>query len=373
MASCNNDKLKAFLTKPTMRKRRRLDEAQEAEHQADNRFIGKIFFEARVLTLPTDLSEPILVMGSEDVYEFVTYVKRFDLDDNLLDPIDAVSADKAITAILNCPQAVVTSTKNIQVGDIVTVQLNTPAQQGVSEFFSIVNKIATDDEYADKLSRKIDESGGQTQQTFDNLSRDQQIQAEINRLAAATTPEKLTLKATDNVVKNGTLTDADFDFLLNVNGTKVTSPGLVYDSNKILLDYRSTDPNGGIAFAKVAGENYANKFKELCRAYRTEAIAQGWSVKYIIINSCFRSYAKQLYLEATQPALSAAPGTSNHGWGMAFDWGSGIVRVRDLVGTDQHTWMVANAPTYGFESTLNRTGEAWHFEISDRDQVYKQE
>lgn len=354
-----------------MRKRRRLEESQEAEHQAGNIFVGKIYFEARVLTKPTDLSEPILVLGGDQLYEFVTYVKIFDLDDGTVDPVDMSTGDKATTAILQCPQAVV-NTKNLQVGDIVTVLKNNPAlPQRVYEFYSIVNKIATDDQYAERLSRKFDQGGGQTQEVFDNLTRAQQIEAEIERLRATANVEERELKATNNVVKNGTLTDEDFDFLLNVNSTKVTSPSYVYDQGKILLEYRSTDSKGGIAFAKVTGENYANNFRELCRAYRAEAEAKNWEVKYIIINSCFRSFDKQVRLEATQPSLSADPGTSNHGWGMAFDWGNGIVKVKNLRGTEQHDWMVANAPSFGFEETFSRTGEPWHFEISNQDQVYK--
>jgi len=372
MASCNNDKLKAFLTKPKLRRRRRLDEIQEAEHQADNKFVGKIFFEARVLNIPIQ-TEPILVTGGSEIYEFFTYVRLFDKDDPVADPIDAADSARAIQQILSLPVALVESTKNIKVGDIVTVRLNSPAQQGAYEFYSIVNKVATDKEYADKLATKLDNGSGQTRGAFDNLSRGDQIQAAIAELRNNFQPEERTLAVNDETVTNGTLTDTGFDFLLNADGNKVNSVGFVYDNNEILIDFRSTDANGGIAFAKSNnGENMAEQFRNLCRAYRQASKDNNWpGPKYIIINSCFRSYEKQLYLEATQPELSAQPGTSNHGWGMAFDWGNGVVRVRDLVGQVHHTWMVQNAPAFGFTSTLEITGEPWHFEVTNEAAFYK--
>ena len=111
MASCNNDKLKAFLTKPKNRKARRLEEAQEAEHQAGNRFIGKIYFEARVLTKPTDLSEPFLVLGSEEQYNFVSYIKIFDIHDGYPEPWEMNSSIEAITVMMQLERAA-SSTQN---------------------------------------------------------------------------------------------------------------------------------------------------------------------------------------------------------------------------------------------------------------------
>ena len=83
------------------------------------------------------------------------------------------------------------------------------------------------------------------------------------------------------------------------------------------------------------------------------------------ITSAFRSYEKQLYLEATQPAFSAEPGTSNHGWAIAFDWGVPGVPRKQLGTRPEFTWMFYNAPQYQFFAKgMDFTKqEPWHFEI----------
>ena len=59
---------------------------------------------------------------------------------------------------------------------------------------------------------------------------------------------------------------------------------------------------------------------------------------------------------------AATPGTSNHGWGRAIDWGSGV----QTLGSAEHSWMVANAPLFGWWwPTQFRAApylEPWHFE-----------
>lgn len=87
----------------------------------------------------------------------------------------------------------------------------------------------------------------------------------------------------------------------------------------------------------------------------------------LFITSAYRDYATQVYLRSLylsgRGAYAVPPGTSNHGWGMAVDFG-GNVRY---IGTVEHTWMVANAPRYGFV-WLRRAGngsiEPWHFDAS---------
>lgn len=49
-------------------------------------------------------------------------------------------------------------------------------------------------------------------------------------------------------------------------------------------------------------------------------------------------------------ATAAAPGTSNHGWGLAID-------IKDSSGS-RLAWLVRNAPTYGFYWEIQ--DEAWH-------------
>lgn len=111
---------------------------------------------------------------------------------------------------------------------------------------------------------------------------------------------------------------------------------------------------------------------------------------HIILTDSYRTYAGQV--TAKEKELSggnkaATPGTSNHGWGLAFDFdhkdesytsGNGaskFVGVGDskASGFDSivYKWLFANAPTYSFHnppwaqkkgSPGSKYPEAWHFE-----------
>ncbi len=58
-------------------------------------------------------------------------------------------------------------------------------------------------------------------------------------------------------------------------------------------------------------------------------------------------------------AVAAIPGTSNHGWGLAIDFGSGI----QTAGSDQKKWADANGPKWAWYPVGNDFGEPWHFEF----------
>lgn len=61
-------------------------------------------------------------------------------------------------------------------------------------------------------------------------------------------------------------------------------------------------------------------------------------------------------------AAAAVPGTSNHGWGLAADFASGI----NSAGTAAHKWMNANGPEHGWIwptwAQKKPTFEPWHRE-----------
>jgi len=68
----------------------------------------------------------------------------------------------------------------------------------------------------------------------------------------------------------------------------------------------------------------------------------------------------------TKGYLCATPGTSNHGSGVAVDFGGGI----ETFGTKQYRWMAANAPglSWTHPSWAESGGskpEAWHWEYTD--------
>ncbi|WP_369370676.1 D-alanyl-D-alanine carboxypeptidase family protein [Promicromonospora sp. Populi] len=81
------------------------------------------------------------------------------------------------------------------------------------------------------------------------------------------------------------------------------------------------------------------------------------------VSDGYRSYAEQVSVAATRGGLAAVPGTSNHGWGQAVDLSGGI----ESFGSAEHSWMVTNAGTYGWEHPLwaqagGTKPEAWHWE-----------
>lgn len=58
---------------------------------------------------------------------------------------------------------------------------------------------------------------------------------------------------------------------------------------------------------------------------------------------------------------AAFPGTSNHGWAISCDFGSGAATY----GSEAKVWLDANAPAYGWKPTGNGFAkrEAWHFDF----------
>lgn len=81
----------------------------------------------------------------------------------------------------------------------------------------------------------------------------------------------------------------------------------------------------------------------------------------------YRSLAQQITVRQVKGTLAAIPGTSNHGWGIAVDFASGI----NTRGSAEHKWMQENAGRYGWRNpdwaTPGRPGfekdEPWHWEF----------
>jgi hypothetical protein len=83
----------------------------------------------------------------------------------------------------------------------------------------------------------------------------------------------------------------------------------------------------------------------------------------ITVTDSYRDYAAQVRVKAIKGDLAATPGFSNHGWALAVDLGGGI----EYFGTDQHDWMRANAPAFGWilpawAQPGGSKPEAWHWE-----------
>ena len=85
----------------------------------------------------------------------------------------------------------------------------------------------------------------------------------------------------------------------------------------------------------------------------------------LLITSAYRPYADQVYWRNRYLAgtgnYAVPAGTSNHGWATAIDFGGPVASI----GTKQHSWMVANAPRFGFvwlRKAGNGSIEPWHFD-----------
>ena len=85
----------------------------------------------------------------------------------------------------------------------------------------------------------------------------------------------------------------------------------------------------------------------------------------LCVTDSYRTYSEQVALYASKPALAAVPGRSNHGWGVAVDFGCGV----NQFGSEAHEWMRARAVAFGwFHPTWAQAGgsrpEAWHWEFA---------
>lgn len=83
----------------------------------------------------------------------------------------------------------------------------------------------------------------------------------------------------------------------------------------------------------------------------------------LCITDSYRSLDAQVDAHHRKPRITAIPGTSNHGWGLAVDLCGGINRF----GTAQTAWMAANAARYGWlhpdwAQAGGSNPEPWHWE-----------
>ncbi|WP_138735357.1 D-alanyl-D-alanine carboxypeptidase family protein, partial [Modestobacter excelsi] len=83
----------------------------------------------------------------------------------------------------------------------------------------------------------------------------------------------------------------------------------------------------------------------------------------LCITDSYRSLDAQVDAHHRKPAITAVPGTSNHGWGLAVDLCGGI----NVFGTAQTAWMQVNAAHYGWvhpewAQAGGQNPEPWHWE-----------
>lgn len=361
---CNNDKIRSFLTKPNSRMRKKFNDLQDAEKERDSSFAGRTVFNARVIGSPRATQAAVNNSSGTEAaqYNFIVQVRVFDVDNMIPDPIQSNTASSAATVINMHSDALVPSTlSGLITGDIVVIEFMEPYNQNTKQTPRIRSKVRSDPDYGEKIRTNFDNSQAGMQSFFDSG-----IPTTVGDTSGFQPKRRPYLLSPNTIIENGSVPSARLDFV-QVNGYNVVSKGTqVKDADgNIILEYYSSDTQGGLAFIKGPnGENYANKLIELSNAYRAAALAAGdWANEWIVITSAYRSFAKQKQLYNDLGSTRAAePGTSNHGWGLAFDFNHGA--TRDPTFEDkEYLWMNANASQYGFYNAGRGFNEPWHFEV----------
>lgn len=109
--------------------------------------------------------------------------------------------------------------------------------------------------------------------------------------------------------------------------------------------------------------DYNNLAKAFYEKFKTKLpLGQGYR-PYEEQSQIYHNPAK---VNAKGQKLGAVPGTSNHGWGVAFDWNTTDKNGVKGFNSETYKWMLANAPTYNFENPSwavegGSKEEPWHF------------
>jgi len=130
---------------------------------------------------------------------------------------------------------------------------------------------------------------------------------------------------------------------------------------------------------RSAGSNGLLPAKDLCTLWdghtrlRADAAASlaEFNAAYVArfgadmcLASGYRTLAEQRSVKATRGSLAAAPGKSNHGWGLAVDFCS------QLTSGERWVWLNANAKAFGWENPAwalpggSGPHERWHWEYT---------
>ncbi|MCC2336284.1 M15 family metallopeptidase [Cellulomonas wangsupingiae] len=125
--------------------------------------------------------------------------------------------------------------------------------------------------------------------------------------------------------------------------------------------------NGQIPSSALCGVSFDSAALLRCDAAQAlEALDAAFFAQFgthLDVSDSYRSYGAQVACRANKGRLCAAPGTSNHGMGVAVDLGGNV----QSFGTAQHEWMRQHAPAYQWTlPEWARQGgskpEPWHWE-----------
>ena len=118
--------------------------------------------------------------------------------------------------------------------------------------------------------------------------------------------------------------------------------------------------NGRVASSSLCEVDLPGRHLLQCDAARAleeaDAAYHAQTGGHLVVTDTYRSYSLQVVTRSRKPSTAAAPGTSNHGWGMAID----------LDGPSS-AWLRAHGADYGWVHPLwARPGgskpESWHLE-----------
>jgi hypothetical protein len=123
--------------------------------------------------------------------------------------------------------------------------------------------------------------------------------------------------------------------------------------------------NGQIPADQLCSLGHGQRLRcDAAAAYTAMSAAYGATFgSPLCITDSYRSLDAQVDAHHRKPTITAVPGTSNHGWGLAVDLCGGI----NVFGTAQMAWMQVNAAHYGWlhpdwAQAGGQNPEPWHWE-----------
>jgi LAS superfamily LD-carboxypeptidase LdcB len=124
--------------------------------------------------------------------------------------------------------------------------------------------------------------------------------------------------------------------------------------------------NGRIPAEQLCSIGSGHRLRcDAAAAYQTMSAAYAATFgSPLCITDSYRSLDAQVEAHHRKPTITAVPGTSNHGWGLAVDLCGGV----NLFGTAQTVWMQLNAGHYGWvhpdwAQAGGQNPEPWHWEF----------
>lgn len=136
---------------------------------------------------------------------------------------------------------------------------------------------------------------------------------------------------------------------------------------------QSTSATGAMGLFLV---DVVDDFDRLARAFQEKFNQK------LKLNDSYRSFNDQIRIKNEKMSEgkateAATPGTSNHGWGLAFDFNTHY-NGKSGFQSETYNWMLHNAPRFGFESPqVLRDGdpsiadEAWHIQWINKNKIWR--